>query len=274
MTVALFNHRALAALLFVAAAALAAGVILWALLDEERPLTADEMVEHICTGGVTYPNFYDISTAITATQGVLVPHQTREYRKAPGAAHFLDSDAEGTERTELIFLLLPASAAASADPASDDSGESTEEHFFMRRTDSSGQWEEWVAGPKEPRGTRSLPEAEQDIYRFCRSLPEVLGEMVEFQYVGEEVVGGVDTMHFYQSHRQPGYVGYRAREFWVDSEGLFRQVKETFYGEFNRDGELESYYEALKTYSGWGETNVITAPESAAPWPISPTPTR
>lgn len=274
VSLALVNHRSLAVLLFTVAAALASVLILWALLDEDTPLSADEMVEHICTGGVTYPEFYDVSIAVSATQGISIQHETIEYRIAPEAAHILSMDAEGRGQIEMIILLLPVTSTTGANLVSEDSRDSAEEHIFYRAADSPGQWQEWVTSPREPRGMRSVPQSGQDIYRFCRSLPDVLGEVVEFHYIGEQMVDGVNTMLFYQSHKSPGYEDYRTREFWVDSDGLFRQVKETHYGDFNQEGELESYYVALRIYSGWGETNVITAPQNATSWSLAPTPAR
>ena len=95
-----------------------------------------------------------------------------------------------------------------------------------------------------------------------------------FRHEGEETINGIVTDHYYHSYHPNGGDGYQTSEFWLDSEGLLRQVKYVSYYPPDASDTLrgESTITISKTYSGWGEENIITAPVAPTPEP-SPTPT-
>ena len=139
---------------------------------------------------------------------------------------------------------------------------------------SGGEWQDWdvtvgeVGGSGTARGASSSPArtSDEDYESFCGlGLEELPGQEVEFRYVGEEVVDGFTTSHYFHKYSPGGAGDYISTEYWLDSEGLLRQVRIISYGPPTA-GSPESRIEHFKSYSGWGEPNVIIVPQ------LTPTP--
>ena len=121
---------------------------------------------------------------------------------------------------------------------------------YERERDSGGQWEEWAITEDD----YTIPE--------LSAMPEFCGfswdRISGVQYVGEEVVNGLNTRHYAVS------LDGKPWELWVAPNG--RPAKLTAW---------EHSTGLVLTFSGWDETEDVTAPvltPTPTPTPV-PTPT-
>ncbi len=88
-------------------------------------------------------------------------------------------------------------------------------------------------------------------------------DLVDARYVGDARVNDIPVEHFSASLDQEFLLGensYENHEYWVNADGRAIQVKwDVFFD--SRGGRQEERVATTMTVSGYGEPNVITAPE-------------
>ena len=176
------------------------------------------------------------------------------------AQHYVTS-VDGTLLQEAIFVLSNAEQSPRRGVGSITSG-----HIRMFDAGEWGEWEVTNFKPDPVYATRRDDEDRPD--SFCGLALEAPGSEAEFRYVGEETIDGIDTDHYYHSQSQIGYNLTHTREYWLDSDGLLRQVREIIYDP-PTTSDPGTRIEHFKTYSGWGEENIITVPGTIVPAPES-----
>ena len=261
---------------------LALGVGLWWLLSspqeeqavastipaEEKHLSAQEIVEDLCASS-TLPDHYDYRAVLTDTsdRGVFV--QRMEYRKSPTGQHMIFSDEAGNMIGEGM-LVHRQNSGGDAATRTTESGEVRD--LYLRRLDESGQLGEWEtrAWPKPALGSATTRSTEsgssglgEDPPSFCGLPLELEGHDVEFRFVGNETIDGVETRHYFHSYSQTGDPGYYSTDYWVDSDGRIKKRRTEAYDPSPIAGDTAHTVEWVTTYSGFGETNVITPPSIA-----------
>lgn len=284
MTRILSNHPALTTILIIAVATVVTAMAIWWVLPQgEKALSAQQMVENVCAK-VTYPDSFDISAIATSKTSAGSDWASTEYRRSPSGEHYISQGADGNLLVELVLITAPDTGSSAGGEGNgitgtESSQSSRSQNIYVRQADESGRLGEWVTATRELpatgsgqaiAGTGGAAQAnpEDDLLEFCGLPLEIEGRDVEFRYVGEEVINGVSTSHYYHSFSFIGSDEYYSTEYWIDSEGLFRQIREkAVYTPPDEKGGTGQWAEVLKIYSGWGEENVITAP------PLTPTPT-
>ena len=283
----LLRHRILALFSLVAVVAMVGGFVWWG-TSEDAPISAQEMMEDVCAS-VTYPESFDITVRASAKRGsesgsgeLLIT-----YRGNAQAEHYTTYKGDGSPLQEGIFIFTNR-LGESTDGISGASDGTASQNVVVitgygREFSDSGEWGDWdvITTERPAYGAAASSAAsgqsgeEEELSLFCGLALEAEGFNVEFRYVGEETINGVRTDHYYHSYSQAGddSGSYISKEFWLDSDGLFRQVREVAYNA-PIGGESAERVESLKTYSGWGEPNVITAPVLPTPTPtVTPEPT-
>ena len=259
----LVRHRTLAVFSLVLALVVV-GIIVWWRFPGST-LTAQERMEDICATG-DYPASYDLFERATSNGS----ESRIEYdvRVDSGAEHYLVS-IDGGLVQEAIFLYPDAEGPEN----SGRSGTPAQATAYIRLF-GDDEWGEWGVSTDESGSARGSSSARTDgdeVESFCGLPLEAPGVEVDFRYVGKETIGGISTDHYYHSYSRIGVDQRHSMEFWFDSDGLFRQIRQIEYS--GPDAGDEVRIEHLKTYSGWGEANVITAPEGVTPPEPEPNPT-
>ena len=271
----LAKHRVLA-MFSLAALIMVAGTIVWWRFPTSS-LTAQERMADICATG-EYPESYDLLDRTTYGPGSDSGVIEYNVRVDDQGKHYLVSvDGALVQEGILIYADGTGGSGRSANPRSGGSATA-----YMRMFDD-GEWGDWdvsTDGPGSASGTASSSTRmsssastgdtdTEEIESFCGLLLAVPGAEVEFRYVGEETINGVATDHYYHRYSRIGEDHYDSTEFWFDSNGLFRQVKQVSYNGPGTGDEVRISH--LKTYSGWGEANIITAPVRPTSTPDAPT---
>ncbi len=139
--------------------------------------------------------------------------------------------------------------------------------LYVREKDDAGTWGPWVdhtpptslSSGSGARGTSGSTErAVQDTAppTFCGFWP-----LEDVEYLGRATIGAADTSvrHFKISldhtDLSAGAGSYETYQYWIDSSGKMLQASM----ESLETGQ-DDYINLVATYSGFGETNVITAP--------------
>ena len=201
----------------------------------------------VCTlEAVEYPDFYDTTTTVTADYNYQTYIEKIEHLQAPGIARYLTTDGNGRPATELIIV---------------EEGEGR--GGYIRRSDDSGKWQRWETDIAGTPGFTFTPEHLKDTHRFCRSNPEWLDLILEFQFIGEDDLDGVAVLHFRQRQWHPSKDKHFTRDYWIDGQGFFRKVREIKGGGDWGEGQRVE----VKRYSGWGEINEVILPENPLPVP-------
>ena len=247
---------------------IAVGIIVWWRFPGST-LTAQERMEDLCAS-VVYPDSYDMIDRVTHSRGGGdAGVATFDVRGNGPDQHWIVS-RDGTLFYEAIFIYPDGGSAG-------DSGRSAPAvpTAYVREY-SGGEWGDWDAtvGETTARGggtasssARSSSSTEtDDDGSFCGLALEIPGFEVEFRYVGEETIDGVRTHHYFHSYSPGGEGDYISTEHWLDSTGMLKRIREIRYGPAV-PGSPESRTEHLKTFSNWGEENIITAPVLTTPEP-------
>ena len=276
----LANRRSFTVILTLAVAMVAAvgTAVWWTLPAEERHLSAQAEVEDICaTSTSTEPDHYDYVTVLTDTSNRGVFVERTEFRKSSDRQHMIVTDGDGNMLGEAIIVDRQTSGG-------DDTTRTTESQdvrdVYLRRLDKSGQLGEWEThtGPNPfsdstaSRSTKSDSSGSgEDPPTFCGLPLEIEGHDVEFRFVGNETIDGVETRHYFHSYSQTGDSGYNSTEYWLDSDELLRKVRRESYNPYY-EGDVVHTVVSVTTFSGIGETNVITPPSiaTATPAPSEP----
>ena len=273
MTTLPFAKRRAAVFFTLALVMIVVGIIVWWRFPGST-LTAQERMEVLCDS-VVYPDSYDMIDRVTHSRGGGdAGVATFDVRGNGPDQHWIVS-RDGTLFYEAIFIYPDGGSAG-------DSGRSAPAvpTAYVREY-SGGEWGDWDAtvGETTARGgtasssARSSSSTEtDDDGSFCGLALEIPGFEVEFRYVGEETIDGVRTHHYFHSYSPGGEGDYISTEHWLDSTGMLKRIREIRYGPAV-PGSPESRTEHLKTFSNWGETNVITAPGSTPSPSATPTPT-
>ena len=227
-------------------------------------------MEDVCAS-VTYPDSFDITVRATTDRGSRTSEALVEYRRNAHANHTIARREAGRNPVwKKTVFYRNAADGPEGTSASDtlDLSKDIVETTYLREFSDAGEWGDWNI-----RNVQEIPSlgavassvasgqsgTEEGISSFCGLPLEIEGHDVEFRHVGEETVNGIRTNHYYHSYSPIGWDNYISKEFWIDSSGLFVQVKEVAYIP-PTGGQGGERVEKLKTYSGWGEPNVITVP--------------
>ena len=157
-------------------------------------------------------------------------------------------------------------------------------HSYAREINEEGQWGEWeISAPPQvllealesnsepgsdvgPTGqvdgsdvgpTGQVDDPPGGAETFCG-----LWDLLDVTYLGEGMVGDTDVKHFAVEVNEdlPGEDdSYEKWEYWIDSNGRILQIKDEVFKP--DDYGPSQRVEATTTYHGFGEPNVITAPE-------------
>ena len=267
----LIRHRILA-LFSIAAVVAIAGALAWWTTSEDAPITAQEMMEDVCAS-VTYPESFDITVRASGYNDAGSAELLTTFRRNDHAEHYTVYKGDGSRLMEriLIYTNRPGESGVGISGSSATTSQNIAvTTSYLREVSDSGEWGDWnVTTTEHPAYDAATPSVasgqfgtEDGLSTFCGLALEAEGLDIEFRYVGKETIDGVETDHYYHSYspESDDSGSYIAKEFWLDSDGLFRQVKEVAYNAPIEGENGAERVETLKIYSGWGEPNVITAP--------------
>ena len=265
MTTMLTKHRA-ATFLALALVMVAVGIIVWWRFPESTGvLTAQERMEDICAS-TTYPLSFDFSDRATMTEDGETTTVGDYDIRANGRDKHVLMRTDGNPSHEAI-LIYPGGEGATRSSSARQTG-------YIREF-TGGRWGDWKVNVGDDSATTTNGGAparsDGDLGSFCGLPLEIPGHEVEFRYVGEETIDGTNTSHYFHSASRLGDDGYTSTEYWLDSNGLIKQTR-WIVCHPSSSGSPESRFENLRTFSGWGETNVIAAPVQGTPVP-TPAPT-
>lgn len=279
----LVRHRILA-LFSLAAIVAMAGALVWWTTSEDVPISAQEMMEDVCAS-VTYPESFDITVQASANSDTGLEELLTTYRRGSQAEHYINYRGDGSPWIEGKFFYENQLANSESEPEGEISGASGTTTLrntviitaYTREFGDSGAWEDWSVMTSEQPAYDAATSAvvsgqsgtEDELSTFCGLPLEIEGTDIEFRYVGKETIDGVETDHYYHAYspESDDSGSYIAKEFWLDADGLFRQVKEVVYNAPIEGSLGAERVESLKTYSGWGEPNVIATPVLPTPDP-------
>ena len=270
LTTGLFTKHRNFALALLAALVVVAGTVAWWQFSRGGLTSAQERIADICASAV-YPDSFDMVDRITHFEGD--ESGTAEYDvRVDGNKHHYLLSIRGTLAYETVLVFPDTTTGSSSN--SGRSANSNQGTAYVREF-SSGEWQDWNvttgdAGGQSGTGQTSSGASRsadgEDYESFCGLALELPGQEVEFRYVGNETVNGVSTGHYFHKYSPGGVGDYVSTEYWLDADGLLRQVRTVWYGP-PAPGSPESRLEHFKTYSGWGEPNVITVPGAGSPVP-------
>ena len=199
---------------------------------------------------------------------------TAEYDvRVDGNKHHYLLSIRGTLAYETVLVFPDTTTGSSSN--SGRSANSNQGTSYVREF-SSGEWQDWNVTTGDAGGQSGTGQTSSGVSRsadgedyesFCGLALELPGQEVEFRYVGNETVNGVSTGHYFHKYSPGGVGDYVSTDYWLDADGLLRQVRTVWYGP-PAPGSPESRLEHFKTYSGWGEPNVITVPGAGSPVPM------
>ena len=259
-----------------ALAGLVGGMLGWQLLSQGR--SAQAAFEDACSSvdltTLEHVSF-DLSSDITMARGddIGLSKSYVQYTYSPHHAYrYVESEVDGTIVSESIVLVRPdAAEGSSTTKSSDDAEVSYSVKSYSRHVDEQGAMKRWVTHT-EPLETEeeaqtsnggTTKNAAANTNMFCGI--DVDEMFVNFRYVGEEELDGVTTKHFTGMNRHVPEGHTVQTDLWIVSATGFpaqqriERVQATVGYPVNR-------LVVISEYVGWGEENVIVAPN------LTPTP--
>ena len=247
---------------------IAVGIIVWWRFPEGT-LTAQERVEDVCASA-TYPESFDLFDRATFAFGEDNTGVVEYNVRFNGQAEHYVTSLDGTFIQEAIFIF-----SSSASSSARSTGPATTGYT---RTYTDAAWDEWEVTNFQPKqippassSGSSARNSDDAPDSFCGLVLEDPDSDIEFRHVGEETIDGIATDHYFHSQSRKDSILVFTKEYWLDADGLLRQVRETIYAP-PTSGDPGTNIVHFKTYSGWGEENIITAPVQSpdAPAPEAP----
>ena len=243
----------LAAGCFLLAATLSVATIIWWLLPSSAPTSAQQAIEDACANSEAYDHV-DVIMQVVPEGGE--PRGWIEVEVGSAGMHIRDYYEDGTFISESITIW--------STPIPSDSGvvgaasNQVRSASFHRNLERDNQWNDWSFSEEEF-------EISQSVNTFCS---HSLEKFSDFQYIGQETVNGVLSRHFsgvIDADGDPNNAGFLDQrwDFWIGLDG--RPVRHTIT-------TLASGTSLVATYSGYGEVNVIAAPELTPTPALNPTP--
>ena len=233
--------------------------------------SAQERVTDICAS-VVYPDSYDMVDIVTYFDGNEAGTGRYEIEVDGNKHHYL-LYIDGALAYETVLVFPDTTTGSSSN--SGRSANSNQGTAYVREF-SSGEWQDWNvttgdAGGQSGTGQTSSGSTSrsadgEDYESFCGLALELPGQEVEFRYMGSETINGIETEHYFHKYSPGGVGDYISTEYWLDADGLLRQVRTVWYNSPS-SGSPESRLEHLKSYSNWGQPNAITVPGAEPPVP-------
>ena len=237
--------------------ALAVAALVWWLIPEGTPVSAQQAIDDACADSdLEYVDFtmrliYE-GTPADSIRRDQPPPQDPPYHhefQVTETSQRRVSYERNTAISERVAIYPTLEADGSRSTATE-----IEYTAYSRGIGDDGQWGEWtMAEHSEPPPSNIRPGN-----MFCGF---ARADFHDLQDLGQETVQGVRTRRFVatiESDGDPAQVGkWDARlELWIDENGRYIQVKDM--RPYNGSG-------ILYVFSGWNEPNVITAPVLATP---------
>ena len=262
-------HPKLAFTLVVIAAAVVAG-LLWWLIPSSGGDTVDALavIEDACSYSRAETSFDGTERGTTnITEDGIPISGVSKVRYNGQDAHQITYDEQGTARAEVIYIASFGTYSREANEQG-EWGEWEVHAFpdiFLQATPESnpspGSESNPSPGSEEDFGVGPVGQVDETITgtsRFCD-----WEDLVNVRYLEDARVNDTPVKHFSASI-DPELIGgggnYENYEYWVDEGGRVIQLKwDVFFD--SRGGRQEERVATTMTVSGYGEPNVITAPE-------------
>ncbi len=238
------------------------------LLTDNDSIDSQAVVQDACARLAEFPEFYDVTIRGSNTQGSESMEFVQEMRiNGDDIAWTVADRITGNLRAEVVIIRTSGDHRGGVAGASGVATVTT----YSRESDDTGEWEDWNMSVSDYRPATGRSEAGggsgSEIASFCGFPLESDVLAIESGYIGEETIDGVVTKRYFYSYSPKGERedDYNREDYWVDpSNGRFVQVKQEVFvagDSFSPNQKVE----AVKTYSGWGEPNIITAPMLSSP---------
>ena len=264
----LLRRRRLYVVFLIATAGVIAVVFAWQSLTDNDSNDAQAVVQDACARLAEFPQSYDVSIRGSNTQGSESMEFVQEMRiSGDDIAWTVVDRVTGNLKAEVVIV---RTSGNHGDGVAGASGVATAT-MYSRESDDTGQWKDWNVSVSDIRPATGQSEAGgnsgSELASFCGFPLESDVLAIESRYIGEETIDGVVTKRYFYSYSPKGEreEDYNRQDYWVDpSNGRFVQVKQEVFiagDSFSSNQKVET----VRTYSGWGEPNIITAPVLSSP---------
>ena len=262
------------ALMFLTVAAI---LIWWFTFGTSRPLSAQEAIDDACTD-LSARQHYD------AKSSPVIDFETEEpswmyYEINPTGTRMLTYDGDGSQpingQTPTHEHILIKGGTGAAGSSAHIATTPTHQTVYSRWMDSDGEWSNWrtkrtdFSGSGSGGGAAATSDTDE-LGQFCGY---ITGGNTNARYVKNETVNGVSTKKYSLVRDVDGdpattWLGDLRIDYWIDGTGRIIKTMRAYDPSPSSDGRGFTL-----TFSNWGETNTIVAPNTTPAPTATPEPT-